>query len=334
MTEIMSTQLANDLDETDLRVRYDNQVKIVLSNKPVLARILKYSVKELMDESLSTIEGWIGNDIEISKVAVAPGFTNTKLNQTENVDKARNEGKIKFDLKFSVFIHNKHEKKIIINVEAQQKGNPGYDLCTRAIYYASRLISSQLGVEFQNNKSDPKQYDNIKDVYTIWICMDCTKDKQDTIAAFNIMPEMMFPKEREYNLSYRYDILHIVMIHLSKKGKESVNSLIGMLDVLLGNEELKRKKRKLQDKYNLLMSINMENEVSDMCNLSQGIVEDTTREVTEKVTREVTREVTKKNTIEYINNIMESMGCSIEQAMKALKINPDEYAMYKELMGM
>ena len=160
--------------------------------------------------------------------------------------------------------------------------------------------------------------------------MDCTKDKQDTIAAFNIMPEMMFPKEREYNLSYRYDILHIVMIHLSKKGKESVNSLIGMLDVLLGNEELKRKKKKLQDKYNLLMSVDMENEVEDMCNLSQGIVEDTTREVA----RKVTKEVTKKKTVEYINNIMESMGCTIDQAMKALKINPNEYAMYKDLMGM
>lgn len=330
MTEIISTQLADDLAESDMRVRYDNQVKIVLSNKPVLARILKYTVKELVDETLSTIESWIGNDIEISRTAVAPGFTNTKLNQAENVDNVTNEGKIKFDLKFSVFVHNKYEKKIIINVEAQQKGNPGYDLCTRAIYYASRLISSQLGVEFQNNKSDPKQYDNIKDVYTIWICMDCTKDKQDTIAAFNIMPEMMFPKEREYNLSYRYDILHIVMIHLSKKGKESVNSLIGMLDVLLGNEELKRKKKKLQDKYNLLMSVDMENEVEDMCNLSQGIVEDTTREVT----RKVTKEVTKKKTVEYINNIMESMGCTIDQAMKALKINPNEYAMYKELMGM
>ena len=121
MTEIMSTQLANDLDETDLRVRYDNQVKIVLSNKPVLARILKYSVKELMDEAISTIEGWIGNDIEISKVAVAPGFTNTKLNQTENVDKVRNEGKIKFDLKFSVFIHNKHEKKLLLTWKHSRK---------------------------------------------------------------------------------------------------------------------------------------------------------------------------------------------------------------------
>ena len=38
--------------------------------------------------------------------------------------------------------------------------------------------------------------------------------------------------------------------------------------------------------------------------------------------------------VEYINNIMESMGCTIDQAMKALKINPNEYAMYKDLMGM
>lgn len=46
-----------------------------------------------------------------------------------------------------------------------------------------------------------------------------------------------------------------------------------------------------------MMSVDMENEVEDMCNLSQGIVEDTTREVT----RKVTKEVTKKKTVEYIN---------------------------------
>ena len=114
----------------------------------------------------------------------------------------------------------------------------------------------------------------------------------------------------------------------------SVATVVLVIDVIkeyrLRKMELKRKKKKLQDKYNLLMSVDMENEVEDMCNLSQGIVEDTTREVT----RKVTKEVTKKKTVEYINNIMESMGCTIDQAMKALKINPNEYAMYKDLMGM
>ena len=62
---------------------------------------------------------------------------------------------------------------LIINVEAQKRLNPKkktgdtYPLLKRAVYYASRLISSQKGTEFTNS-----DYDKIKKVYTIWICME------------------------------------------------------------------------------------------------------------------------------------------------------------------
>ena len=55
--------------------------------------------------------------------------------------------------------------QIIINVEAQ-KDEPGeYEILNRAVFYVSRLISSQKERDFENSS-----YDDIKCVYSIWIC--------------------------------------------------------------------------------------------------------------------------------------------------------------------
>ena len=47
-----------------------------------------------------------------------------------------------------------------------------------------------------------------------------------------------------------------------------------MLDILLARMDTKIKKKKLQEEHNLPMSIKLEKELNDMCNLSSGIRED------------------------------------------------------------
>ena len=42
--------------------------------------------------------------------------------------------------------------EIIVNVEAQNKYNPGYPLIKRGVYYVSRMISAQNGVDFKNGE--------------------------------------------------------------------------------------------------------------------------------------------------------------------------------------
>lgn len=79
-------------------------------------------------------------------------------------DKIPYEGRIIYDIRFSIILPDGSSRKIIINVEAQQKGNPGYSLLNRGVFYAARLISAQLSVEFTNDGSDKEQYDNMKQV--------------------------------------------------------------------------------------------------------------------------------------------------------------------------
>ena len=47
-----------------------------------------------------------------------------------------------------------------------------------------------------------------------------------------------------------------------------------MLDILLAKMDAETKKKKLQEEHNLPMTIKLEKEMNDMCNLSSGIRED------------------------------------------------------------
>ena len=55
---------------------------------------------------------------------------------------------------------------------------------------------------------------------------------------------------------------------------QSHHQLISMLDTLLAKMDAETKKKKLQEEHNLPMTIKLEKEMNDMCNLSSGIRED------------------------------------------------------------
>ena len=175
----IKTILARDIETENLDIRYDMSVKRVLGNIPLLAPITKYTVKELKDFSIPMIEQCIDADsIQISQVFVEPGLTNRKIVNDELESKVPGEGRAIFDIRFTIPLPDGNKSKIIINIEAQQKSNPGYSLLNRGIFYAARLISAQLSVEFTNDGSDKEQYDNIKKVYSIWICWTARRTRR------------------------------------------------------------------------------------------------------------------------------------------------------------
>ena len=136
------------------------------------------------------------------------------------------------------------------------------------------LLSAQLNTEFTNNGSDSAQYDNMKKVYSIWICMDCPEDKRDSIVSYSLKPEILYQGNNRLNIDYTYDYVGVVVVHLSGNPECSQNQLIGMLDTLLSKMDVKSKKQKLQEDFQLPMTVEIDQEVSDMCNLSLGLWEE------------------------------------------------------------
>lgn len=71
-----------------------------------------------------------------------------------------------------------------------------------------------------------------------------------------------------------YDLLTTIMICLGHSGDDKYTGLLKLLDVLLSTEkEPEDKKKILQEDFHIRMTKKLESEVSELCNLSQGIFE-------------------------------------------------------------
>ena len=89
-----------------------------------------------------------------------------------------------------------------------------------------------------------------------------------------------------------------------------------MLDILLARMDTETKKKKLQEEHNLPMTIKLEKEMNDMCNLSAGIREEGFREGERKGERKGKRKGERKGKLETLRNMIVD-GLTTIEALKA-----------------
>lgn len=136
----------------------------------------------------------------------------------------------------------------------------------------SRLISSQKERDFVNTN-----YDDIKQVFSIWICMNMNMNQ-------NCMNYVHLTNDRllgSYEWEGKIDLLGIVLIGLSKDlpehdEKYELHRLFGAL--LSRNLSSDEKLRIIETEYDIPIEGSIRRDVSVMCNLSQGIREDANAE--------------------------------------------------------
>ena len=195
----------------------------------------------------------------------------TKVQGMGNEDISQNEGTVYYDVRFNAIAPSTEEHgniRLIINAEAQNRFKPKYPLTKRAVYYGSRLISAQHGTVF--TKSD---YQKLRKVYSIWICVNPAKKFRNTITRYSLKPETIIGNAVE--APENYDLINIVMVCLGKMEEWNDNNLIKFLGVLFQNELSAREKKDILERdFNIPMTETFESEVDDMCNLSQGVAEE------------------------------------------------------------
>ncbi len=247
--------------------KYDTNAKRILANKQVLARILKKTVSELRDMSFPEIMKCIEGEPEISTVPVHPGLTNSPtITGMQNEDNIPFEGIVYYDIRFYVKVPQDNKiVKIIVNVEAQKSFYPGYHLETRGIVYGARLISAQLDTEFV-----APYYDQLKKVYSIWICFDSSKEQANAISEYKITKHDIIPGIRDNQKAY--DKLSVVLITLNSAIK-SDDQFIAMLNCLFDEDNRVQKKDLLSSQYGYEITDDFGKELDIMCNLSEALVE-------------------------------------------------------------
>ena len=272
----MNTEIANAVNAAGDKAQYDTRVKRLLAQKSILAHILVKTVDEFKGMKPEDVVKYIEGEPSISVVPVELGLANMEKTDatgqrivglnTENAE--INEGLVRFDIIFYVRMPSVDDTKnglsqIIVNIEAQKDEPTEYKILNRAIFYVSRLISSQKERDFVNTN-----YDDIKQVFSIWICMNMDDNSLSHIHLTK--DEMLKPCNWKGNL----DLLNIVLIGITNEipehdEKYEMHRLIG---ALLSSELKEQEKLDIiEHEYNIPISQEFREDVSIMCNLSQGI---------------------------------------------------------------
>ena len=284
----MSTELKNAVKAADAIPQYDMCVKRLLAEKNIIANILVNAVDVYKGMVPEDVVPYIEGEPYISMVPVEPGLTNAAREEngqrviglnTENQE--IHEGLIKFDIIFYAWEPVKTDSaaseeapaeknkgalnKIILNVEAQKNNPTEYKIINRAIFYVGRLISSQKERDFVNS-----HYDDIRSVYSIWVCMNM---EENSLSHIHLTQEDLVGKNQwKGNLN----LMNIIMIGLSEElpGPEEGYELHRLLGALLSQKlTVEEKLTIMETEYHIPVEDNLRKDVNVMCNLGEGIEE-------------------------------------------------------------
>lgn len=310
----MNTEIANAVNAAGDKAQYDTRVKRLLAQKSILAHILVKTVDEFKGMKPEDVVKYIEGEPSISVVPVEPGLANMEKTDatgqrivglnTENAE--INEGLVRFDIIFYVRMKN-GLSQIIVNIEAQKDEPTEYKILNRAIFYVSRLISSQKERDFVNTN-----YDDIKQVFSIWICMNMDDNSLSHIHLTK--DELLKPCNWKGNL----DLLNIVLIGITNEipeydEKYEMHRLIG---ALLSSELKEQEKLDIiEHEYNIPISQEFREDVRIMCNLSTGIEE--------RATERATKKATEKTSEKFILN-MYKKGYTLDQIADVAETGVDE----------
>ena len=285
----MDTDIKMSVKATDTKAQYDNKAKQLLGHKIILAYILVNTVAEFKGMKPADVVQYIEGEPYIGSVPVDAGVTNIEnqdkvvgLN-TENSE--INEGMIRFDIIFYVRMRD-GLSQIIVNVEAQKAEPSGYDILNRAIFYVSRMISSQKGRDFVKSN-----YNDIKRVYSIWICMNMDNHSMSYI---HLTKENIIGS---HDWKGDINLLNIALLGLAedlqeRNEKYELHRLLGAL--LSSKLNVNEKLDIIENEFQIPLEEDIREDVNEMCNLSQGIEDRAFEKGTENGLAEAIRRMNKK----------------------------------------
>ena len=312
-------EVADAIETNDLNKAYDEYCKKILSNKQILARIMKECVAEYRDIPVEEIPSYIEHE---PRLDVSLDEEADKIQGRNVEDQSVHGAVIKYDILFDAKLPNSKENErigLFINVEAQNSSNTPYPILSRAVYYCSRLLAKQKNMQggFQNS-----EFQNLKKVYSIWIVMNASKAMEGVLNKYTITEECLetkyhFPKED-------YDKLSVVMIYPKREYdiKDDKNGMMKMLNLLFkAKMSAQDKKYQLSRYYGIMMTRAIDKEMDGMCDLSKGVREEGRAEGRAEGRVEGLSEGRIEMATDNVRSLMKEMKITLNEAIKILKID-------------
>lgn len=256
------------IEKNELKAKLDKCSKAIIASRQVLARIMQAVIPEYKNCTIEEILPLIGTVVvgeeTVNRDEVASDLSD-RVSGDNSEDNSISEGTRYYDMKFSAVTPDNQTIGLIINIEIQNDFNVDYPLIKRAIYYGSRMISAQYGTIFKKS-----EFDKIQKVYSVWICTSPDEVHKNTISQYeftrkNILGELTDTEKDKAD----YDLISIIMICLGESETKKCRGIIRFLNTLLvKNISAEEKKRIMEDEYDLPMTKELDEELNDMCNVS------------------------------------------------------------------
>ena len=248
------------LDKTEAKEHYDASCKLLLSQKVILASILKDYLPEFEELTVEEIaRDCIEGNPEVHRYATP------KIWGISNEDIDLEEGRISGDIRFRAEDPQGIVK--IFNIEAQNKFHQSYPVTKRGSYYLGRMISSQRGTEFNGS-----EYENLKKVYVIWIFLKPTMKWRNSVTYYETT-------QRQYiglgSLKVEeYDLMTQILIGLGDPNSPQAVGALRMLDVIFSSKiKVEEKKRILEEEFHIPMTEELTEGVSNVGSFSDAVEE-------------------------------------------------------------
>ena len=377
MKKVAESEIAQTIDTAGDKTGYDAAAKKLVAQKAILAYILKGTIDELKDVTVEQIaEECIEGTPKVSEIAVhqdtrnasdvpddsgvsdisdtpdTPGTSpagekqldgSNRVPKVSAEDNSVLEGSVRYDIHFTVRVPEKktgedkenstggEQIQIIVNVEAQNSDRPGYPIVKRGIYYVARLISAQRNQVFKD-----QEYGKIGKVVSIWICKNTAEKRSDTMNEYRFEEICRRGEYREEEENY--DLMRVFILRLGAEGENSENEVIRLLSNLFSTEKTaEEKKQILSEDFHIAMTEEIDEEVSSMCNLSEGIFEEGMAKGMEAGMAKGRTEGLEQGRAEGIElgrleaaKELLASGLDEEMIMKSLKLSADQIRALKE----
>ena len=231
--------MAEHFDNHDIlsqNTTQDNVIKMLFTHKQIVAIILRECLPEFNGVPLNFITEKCLEGLEEADYLIG--------------DKTHGNAGTDMDICLHARLPKDLDSQVgvIINIEVQQNFHPGYDIIKRGIYYGCSLIAMEKETVFADSN-----YDGMKKVYSIWICLDVPLDKANTIIRYG-MAELC-PTDVTHGvhqIGAPYDLLEVMMVCLNDKSEEGGEGVIDMLKTLFSQRLSREEKQKLlKERYSI-----------------------------------------------------------------------------------
>lgn len=165
-------------------------------------------------------------------------------------------------------LHSQWMKSLLAQNSIVSAGILGYNILNRAVFYVSRLVSSQKERDFEKTN-----YNDIKRVFSIWVCMNM--DENNMAYVHLAKDDLVGSHPWKGGL----DLLNIVLIGLANElpDHDEKYELHRLLSTILSMKlSVDEKLGIMETEYSIQIDEKIREDVSAMCNLSQGIRENAT----------------------------------------------------------